>query len=117
MLSLTRLTTLGAALALAAALAAPSAQAAALPLQNVSTDITDVPNDGVIAPDDELTVRETLKNTGGSPLAGLHATLSTTTAGVTVPQGASNYPDIPAGATAANTTAFTVKLSPTLACG
>ena len=59
-----RLSALGAALALAAALAAPAAHAAALPLQHDQTTLADVPNDGVIAPGDVLTIARQLKNTG-----------------------------------------------------
>jgi YD repeat-containing protein len=117
MLSLPRLSALGAALALAAALAAPAAHAAALPLQHDQTTLADAPNDGVIAPGDTLTIREALENTGPSTAAGLQATLSSQTVGVTVSQGSSNYPDIAAGATEENATPFTVSVSPTLACG
>ena len=70
-----------------------------MPLQHASTAVADVPNDGVIAPGDVLTIREALKNTGGSTLTGLSGTLTSSTPGVTVTQGASSYPDIVAGAT------------------
>src|SRR6266516_1157456 len=117
MLSLPRLTALGAALALAAALAPPTAQAALMPLQHASTAVADVPNDGVIAPGDVLTIREALKNTSGSTLTGLSGTLTSSTPGVPVTQGASSYPDIVAGDTQQNTTAFTVSVSSSLMCG
>ena len=42
---------------------------------------------------------------------------SSQTPGVTITQGSSSYPDIAAGASAANTTPLQVTLDPTLACG
>jgi len=115
--SLTRLTAHVAALATFAALAAPAAQAATLPLQHASTTVADVPHDGVVAPGDVLTIRETLTNGGPSTITGLQGTLTSLTPGVTVDQGASAYPDIAAAGTQQNSTPFTVSLSPTLACG
>jgi subtilisin-like proprotein convertase family protein len=50
-------------------------------------------------------------------LTGLTATLATQTAGVSIDQGSSAYPDIAAGADAANTTPLQVTLDPSLACG
>jgi subtilisin-like proprotein convertase family protein len=117
MLSLPRLTALGAALALAAAVAAPTAQAAVLPLQHASTGIADTPNDGVVAPGDALSISETVTNTGATPITGLQATLTSSTTGVQIVQGTASYPDLAAGASAANTTPFKVSLPPTLPCG
>src|SRR4051794_10316896 len=105
MLSLPRLSALGAALALAAALAAPAADAAVLPLQHHQTTVADVPNDGVVAPGDVLTIHEALKNTGPSTITGLQATLSSPPGGATVTAGSSTYPDIATGATQQNDTA------------
>ena len=54
---------------------------------------------------------------GGVTVTGVSATLTTSTPGVTVTQGASAYPDIAAGASAANTTPFRVTLADSLPCG
>ena len=54
---------------------------------------------------------------GGVAVTGVSATLTTSTPGVTVTQGASAYPDIAAGASAANTTPFRVSLADSLPCG
>ena len=114
---LTRLTVHVAALATFAALAAPAAQAATLPLQHASTTVADVPHDGVVGPGDVLTIRETVTNGGGSTITGLQGTLTSSTPGVTVDQGVSAYPDIAAAGTQQNSTPFTVSLSPALPCG
>ena len=63
----------------------------------------------------QLTV--VLTNNGAAPSTGIGAVLSTSTAGVSVTQNASAYPDIAAGASAPNTTAYQVALSPSLPCG
>ena len=84
---LTRLTVHVAALATFAALAAPAAQAATLPLQHASTTVADVPHDGVVGPGDVLTIRETVTNGGGSTITGLQGTLTSSTPGVTVDAG------------------------------
>jgi subtilisin-like proprotein convertase family protein len=109
---------LGIVVALAALGAAPGAQAAPLPLEHDTVSVTDSPNDGVVAGGDTLTITETVHNTdSSSTLTGLTATLDSSTPGVTVTQDTSAYPDIPADATAANTTPLQVTLAPSLPCG
>ena len=54
---------------------------------------------------------------GGVTVTGVSATLTTSTPGVTVTQGASAYPDLAAGASAANATPFRVALADSLPCG
>lgn len=70
MSSLARRLALGTALVLGL-VAAPAAQAAPLPLTHQSTAVSDTPNDGVLAPGDELAILETVHNGGGSTLTGL----------------------------------------------
>ena len=112
-----RLIALSITVALAVLGAAPVAQAAALPLEHAIVTVADSPNDGVIAGGDTLVITESVRNTGGPALTGLTATLATSTAGVSIDQGTSAYPDIAGGATAANATPLRVTLDPSLACG
>ncbi len=71
-----------------------------------------------IEPGENGSLSVQLRNTGTGPASAINATLTTSTAGVTITQGASAYPDIasPSGA-AANTTPFAFSLSNTAACG
>ena len=112
-----RLIALSITVALAALGAAPAAQAAVLPLTHTSVAVSDSPNDGVVAGGDTLVITESVHNAGGATLTGLTATLSAQTAGVSVDQGSSAYPDIPSSADAANTTPLRVTLDPSLPCG
>ena len=113
-----RLLTLSITVALAALGAAPAAQAAALPLAHATVAVVDSPHDGVVAGGDTLLITETVHNTDPvTTLTGLTATLASQTAGVTVDQGSSAYPDIAGGADAANTTPLQVTLDPSLPCG
>ena len=78
----------------------------------------DTPHDGVVAGGDTLVITETIHNTDPlTPLTGLTATLATQTAGVSIDQGSSAYPDIAGSADAANTTPLQVTLDPSLPCG
>ncbi len=58
-----------------------------------------------------------LNNNGAATGTGINAGLSTTTTGVTVAQNTSAYPDIPAGGSAPNTTAYVISLASDLDCG
>jgi hypothetical protein len=112
-----RLLALSITVALAALGAAPAAQAAVLPLAHASVAVVDSPHDGVVAGGDTLLITETVHNTGAVTLTGLTATLATQTAGVSIDQGSSAYPDVAASADAANTTPLQVTLDPSLPCG
>lgn len=116
MSSLARRLALGTALVLGL-VAAPAAQAAPLPLTHQSTAVSDTPNDGVLAPGDELAILETVHNGGVSTLTGLSATLTSSTPGVTVTQGTVSYPDIAAGANGASAIPLRVQLSSAMPCG
>ena len=113
-----RLLALSIMVALAALGAAPAAQAAVLPLAHEAVAVVDTPHDGVVAGGDTLVITETVHNTDQvTTLTGLTATLATQTAGVSINQGSSAYPDIAGGASAANTTPLQVTLDPSLPCG
>jgi subtilisin-like proprotein convertase family protein len=101
-----------------ALVAAPSAALASpLPLTHQTTAVADTPNDGVLAPGDDLAIVETVHNGGASLLDGLQATLSSSTPGVTVTQATRSYPDIAPGADGANVLPFHVQLLSSMPCG
>ena len=77
--------------------------------------VADTPNDGVIAPGDDLALTVAVHNGGAATLTGLRATLSSTNAGVT--DAVKNYPAIAAGANGANAAPFHVVLPAALTCG
>jgi PKD repeat protein/subtilisin-like proprotein convertase family protein len=112
-----RLTVAGLTFALVCATAPSAALATPLALTHQSTSVADTPNDGVLAPGDDLAIIETVHNGGVSPLTGLQATLSSSTPGVTVTQAARSYPDIAAGADGANVVPFHVQLASSMPCG
>jgi subtilisin-like proprotein convertase family protein len=113
--SLARLIAAGTAI-LVCAVAAPVAAADPLPLTvQGAPAVADTPNDGVIAPGDDLALTVTVHNGGATTLTGLHATLSSTNADVT--DAVKNYSDIAAGANGANTAPFHVQMPAALACG
>ena len=58
-----------------------------------------------------------LTNNGAATSTGINAVLSTTTPGVTVTHNASAYPNIAAGGSQSNSTAYVISLDPTLVCG
>lgn len=115
--SYARLIAVGTAFVLAALAAAPIAQATPLPLSHQSTAVADAPNDGVIAPGDDLAITETVRNDGVATLTGLQATLSSTTPGVVVTDDTKSYPNIDPGQTGANTSAFHAQFPNSLPCG
>ncbi len=72
---------------------------------------------GVIEPGESATLTVQLRNTGVVNATGITATLTINTAGVTVTQGASAYPNLPAPTGSANNvTPFGFTLSSTAAC-
>jgi hypothetical protein len=73
--------------------------------------------DGVINRFDCVNLNVELKNNGCANATGVSATLTTTTPGVTVRQGSSNYPDMPIDATGTNSTPFQIQTAANFACG
>jgi subtilisin-like proprotein convertase family protein/PKD repeat protein len=101
-----------------AALAAPGAAAADQVLVLDATTVTEVGlGDGVVAAGDQASIGESIRNVGSVAVTGVSATLTTSTAGVSVTQPTSTYPDIAAGASAAPATPFQVSLADSLPCG
>lgn len=58
-----------------------------------------------------------LENIGRIDATGVHASLATTTPGVTIAQPNSSYPDISTNATSTNLLAFKISTAPTFVCG
>lgn len=72
--------------------------------------------DAYVEPGESWSIAVPVTNAGGASATGISSTLSTATAGVTMTNGASAYPDLAPAANANNTTPFTFTVSPTLAC-
>ncbi|HEX8148922.1 MAG TPA: S8 family serine peptidase [Pyrinomonadaceae bacterium] len=73
--------------------------------------------DSALNPGEQGSITVALNNVGGATATAVSATLTSSTAGVTITQGASAYPDIPNGGSASNSTPFTFQLSNSLSCG
>src|SRR6185295_5157613 len=72
---------------------------------------------GVVDPNECNEVTVAIRNAGTAPATSLVGTLSTSTAGVTITQGTSNYPDIGVGATGSDLTPFQISTSSSYVCG
>jgi hypothetical protein len=89
-------------------------------LQINSTAINDAingNNNGVINRDECIRLNVALKNNGCANESAVSATLSTATAGVTVTQPNSTYPDLAIDASGSNVTNFKFQTSPSFVCG
>ena len=84
---------------------------------NLEENGVTIGGDGVIHRDDCVNLNVELKNNGCANATGVSATLTTTTPGVTVIQGSSNYPDMPIDATGTNLTPFQIQTAANFACG
>jgi hypothetical protein len=84
---------------------------------NLQENGVTIGGDGVIHRDDCVNLNVELKNNGCANATGVSATLTTTTPGVTVIQGSSNYPDMPIDATGTNLTPFQIQTAANFACG
>jgi hypothetical protein len=72
---------------------------------------------GVINRNECVNLNVELKNNGCADATGISATLTTTTPGVAVVQGSSNYPDMPIDATGTNATPFQIQTAENFGCG
>ena len=72
---------------------------------------------GVIEPNECITLTLPAKNNGTVTATGIVGTITTSTPGVTIRQGTSSYPDLAPGASGANTTPYKVSLSSSFVCG
>jgi hypothetical protein len=92
------------------------------PAVKVSVDLgtvsfVDGNGNGSIDPGEQVNLKLPLRNYVTNPLSaggvtGITGTLSTTTAGVTVSQDSSSYPDLAAGASALNSTDYVLQIAP-----
>ena len=73
--------------------------------------------DGVLESDEEVDLRERVRNGGGVTATGLTATLSSNTDGFNVAPGSSAYPVLAAGSSGENVVPFEVGLSNAATCG
>jgi hypothetical protein len=80
-------------------------------------DATSGNGNGVINSNECVNLNIGLKNNGCANATGISATLTTSTPGVTVTQGSSNYPDMPIDAIGTNSTPFQIQTSNSFACG
>src|SRR6266496_4564247 len=80
-------------------------------------DATSGNGNGVINSNECVNLNVALKNNGCANATGISATLTTSTPGVTVTQGSSNYPNMPLDATRTNSTPFQIQTSNSFACG
>jgi subtilisin-like proprotein convertase family protein len=99
-----------------AALAASGAKPAVF-LERGTVTATPAGGAGSINPGGGGTLAIQLVNNGGANATAVSATLATSTPGVTVTQGASTYPDLPAGGSGANVTPYTFNVDAGVACG
>ena len=115
--SVLRIGKLVAALALVVGLIAPAGATAASTLSHSSVQATGPGGRPLIKQGDEITIYETLRNSGSTTASGITGTLTTSTPGITVTSGTSRYPDLAADTTGRNVTAFTAQLDPDVPCG
>jgi len=80
-------------------------------------DATHGNNNGVVNKNECINLNVALKNNGCANETAISATLSTTTAGVTVTQNASTYSDLAIDASGTNATPYTIQTSNTFVCG
>ncbi len=80
-------------------------------------DATSGNGNGVINRNECVNLNVALKNMGCANATGISATLTTSTPGVMVTQGSSNYPNMVIDATRTNSTPFQVQTSKSFACG
>ncbi len=87
-------------------------------LTHEGTTVTDLGDgDGSVEPGEIFNMTEEVRNAGNGGVTGVAATISTVTPNLSVLQAASAYPDMPAGATGSNSTAFSAGLDTAASCG
>ncbi|MEP6819337.1 MAG: carboxypeptidase regulatory-like domain-containing protein [bacterium] len=83
----------------------------------VSAAVSGGDGNGVIDRNECTTLNVTVSNPGCAPLTGATAVLSSSTAGVTITQANSAYPNIPVDGSSTNTTPFQINTSAAFVCG
>lgn len=90
-------------------------------LVSAGTSFTDTAPDGngngIIEPGETITLHSTLSNQGNASATGINSTLSTSNANITLLSSTTAYPNIAAGASSAETTAFRFAVSAATPCG
>ena len=92
--------------------AAPAPDQAMLALASTSLPT----GNGTIEPNECNDLNVTLSNEGSAGATAINATLATSTAGITIAQAGSAYPNIAAAANGVNVTAFKISTAPSVAC-
>jgi hypothetical protein len=80
-------------------------------------DATNGNNNGIINSNECVNLNVALKNNGCANESAISSTLTTATAGVTITQGSSAYPNIAIDASSNNTTPFKIQTSNSFVCG
>lgn len=106
----------GSGIAFAPAALKKAGAEAAVYLEEKSLQVTPVGSDAIL-PGGTVQLRVQLVNNGGAKATAVTGTLTTTSPDVSITQPFSTYPNINAGATATNPTAFALTVSPTAPCG
>jgi hypothetical protein len=88
-----------------------------IPVDDVCVAAGSGQHDGAIDPGETVTWDVVLRNNGNENAAGISATLTTTTPGVTVTGANSSYPDIAASANGTNSAHFAFRAGDSVACG
>ena len=98
---------------------APVGAIAAPDLIHHASSVVEAPptdGDGVVEPGESFTLSETLQNRGDATATAITGALTTPSPDISLTQNASAYPNLPAGATGANSTPLTGHLSSTDRC-
>ena len=83
----------------------------------VDTSVAGDDGDGVLEPCEAANLNIKILNEGTTALTGVKATLVSLTPDVSVVTGTSDYPDLPVGTSAFNTTPFQIAVEHTVTCG
>jgi hypothetical protein len=86
-------------------------------LVGAGSTVAGAEGNGLINPNDCSLLTLFVQNLGQGTVAGVNATLTTSTPGVTITQPSSAYPDLTPGAVAANASPFQISTSPAFVCG
>jgi len=103
---------------------APDVRSAKIPVAGpgpiigfLSAAVTGGNGDGVVQPDECNNLAVTISNCGTAAASGITATLTASTAGVTILDATQPYADIGPGASGTNATPFKISTSPSFVCG
>ncbi|MEA2468378.1 MAG: hypothetical protein QOJ57_2504, partial [Thermoleophilaceae bacterium] len=73
--------------------------------------------DGVVEPGESIDLTETVRNAGGAAATGVSGTLASNTAGLSISDASSAYPNIGAGGTGTNSNPFGASVGSAIGCG